>query len=60
MMTSCAVAAATSPPASPPTTVMGLLEEARIAHSRGHKAAAQAGSMQTLFSKARDWFMGNF
>jgi len=40
--------------------VMGLLEEARIAHSRGHKAAAQAGSMQTLFSKARDWFMGNF
>ncbi|HEX7687224.1 MAG TPA: cell division protein FtsA [Burkholderiaceae bacterium] len=41
-------------------TVMGLLEEARIAHSRGHKAAAQAGSMQTFFGKARDWFMGNF
>ena len=41
-------------------TVMGLLEEARVAHSRGHKAAAQAGSMQTFFGKARDWFMGNF
>ena len=41
-------------------TVMGLLEEARVAHSRGHKAAAQAGSMQTFFGKAKDWFMGNF
>jgi cell division protein FtsA len=41
-------------------TVMGLLEEARVAHSRGHKAASQAGSMQTFFGKARDWFMGNF
>ena len=41
-------------------TVMGLLEEARVAHIRGHKAAAQAGSMQTFFGKARDWFMGNF
>ena len=41
-------------------TVMGLLEEARVAHSRGHKAQAQAGSMQTFFGKARDWFMGNF
>jgi cell division protein FtsA len=41
-------------------TVMGLLEEARVAHARGHKAAQQAGSMQTLLGKARDWFMGNF
>jgi cell division protein FtsA len=41
-------------------TVMGLLEEARVAHTRGHKAAAQAGSMQTFFGKAKDWFMGNF
>ena len=41
-------------------TVMGLLEEARIAHSRGHQAARQAGSMQTLIGRARDWFMGNF
>jgi cell division protein FtsA len=41
-------------------TAMGLLEEARVAHARGHKAAQQAGSMQTLLSRAKDWFMGNF
>ena len=41
-------------------TVMGLLEEARIARARGHKAAAQAGSVKTLFGRAKDWFLGNF
>ena len=41
-------------------TVMGLLEEARQAHTRGHKAAQQAGSVKTMFGKARDWFLGNF
>jgi cell division protein FtsA len=41
-------------------TVMGLLEESRIAHRRGHKAATPAGAVQTFFGKARDWFMGNF
>ena len=41
-------------------TVMGLLEEARLAHTRGHKAAQQAGSVKTMFGKARDWFLGNF
>ncbi|MBK7613750.1 MAG: cell division protein FtsA [Vitreoscilla sp.] len=41
-------------------TVMGLLEEARQAHTRGHKAAQQAGSVTTLFGKLRDWFLGNF
>ena len=40
--------------------VMGLLEEARIAHTRGHKAAAQAGSVTTFFGKAKDWLLGNF
>jgi cell division protein FtsA len=39
---------------------MGLLEEARVAHTRGHKAAQQAGSVTTFFGKARDWFLGNF
>ena len=29
-------------------TVMGLLEEARLAHTRGHKAAQQAGSVKTM------------
>ena len=41
-------------------TVMGLLEEARIARSRGVKAAQQAGSMKTVMSRAKDWFLGNF
>ena len=41
-------------------TVMGLLEEARLARSRGLRAAAQAGSMKNLVGRARDWFLGNF
>src|SRR5437867_7302965 len=41
-------------------TVMGLLEEASLARARGHKAAAQAGSVKTLFGRAKDWFLGNF
>ncbi|WP_374675677.1 cell division protein FtsA [Ideonella sp.] len=40
--------------------VMGLLEEARLAHTRGYKAAQQAGSVKTLFGKAKDWLLGNF
>jgi cell division protein FtsA len=41
-------------------TVMGLLEEARLAHTRGFKAAQQAGSVKTMFGKAKDWLLGNF
>jgi cell division protein FtsA len=41
-------------------TVMGLLEEARLARARGHKAAAQAGSVKNLVTRTRDWFLGNF
>ncbi len=41
-------------------TVMGLLEEARFARSRGQRAAQQAGSVKTLFGRAKDWFLGNF
>ena len=41
-------------------TVMGLLEEARQARARGHKAAAQAGSVSRLVGRAKDWFLGNF
>jgi len=41
-------------------TVMGLLEEARLARMRGMKAAQQAGSVQSLFGRVRDWFVGNF
>lgn len=41
-------------------TVMGLLEEARLARTRGLKAAQQAGSMKTLMARARDWFSNTF
>ncbi|MBI3157334.1 MAG: cell division protein FtsA [Burkholderiales bacterium] len=41
-------------------TVMGLLEEARLARARGHRAAQQAGSVKTWVSRAKDWFLGNF
>ncbi|TXD79530.1 cell division protein FtsA, partial [Mitsuaria sp. TWR114] len=41
-------------------TVMGLLEEARLSRTRGFKAAQQAGSVKTLFGRAKDWFLGNF
>jgi cell division protein FtsA len=39
---------------------MGLLEEARRARARGHKAASQAGSVKTLVGRAKDWLLGNF
>ena len=41
-------------------TAMGLLEEACQARLRGHKAAAQAGSVKTIVGRAKDWFLGNF
>ena len=41
-------------------TVMGLLEEARLARIRGHKVAAKVGSMGSALARAKDWFVGNF
>lgn len=41
-------------------TVIGLLEEARMARVRGHKVAQKVGSMQSVFGRVRDWFVGNF
>ena len=41
-------------------TVMGLLEEARQARTRGQRAAVQAGSVKTWVGRAKDWFLGNF
>jgi len=41
-------------------TVMGLLEEARLARGRGAKAARQAGSVKTVIARAKDWVLGNF
>lgn len=39
-------------------TVMGLLEEARLARIRGFKAA-EAGGIKLMFSRIRDFFIGN-
>jgi cell division protein FtsA len=41
-------------------TVMGLLEEGRMARTRGLRASAQAGSVKSMMARARDWFLGNF
>jgi cell division protein FtsA len=41
-------------------TVMGLLEEARLARARGHKASSQTGSVKSMFGRAKDWIVGNF
>ncbi|MEO8858069.1 MAG: cell division protein FtsA [Burkholderiaceae bacterium] len=42
------------------STVMGLLDEARMARMRGFKVAQKNGSMKTAFGQVRDWFVGNF
>ena len=41
-------------------TVMGLLEEARLARIRGHKVSQKAGSVHNAFGRVKDWFVGNF
>jgi cell division protein FtsA len=41
-------------------TVMGLLEEARMARLRGHKVAQKAGSMQGALDRVKNWFVGTF
>ncbi|MDD5030489.1 MAG: cell division protein FtsA [Rhodoferax sp.] len=41
-------------------TVMGLLEEARLARLRGFKVAQKNGSVKSAFGSVKDWFMGNF
>ena len=41
-------------------TAMGLLEEARLARTRGQRAARQAGSVKNVLGRAKDWFVGNF
>jgi cell division protein FtsA len=41
-------------------TVMGMLEEARMARMRGYKVAQKSGSVQTAFSRFKDFVVGNF
>ncbi len=42
------------------STVMGLLEEARMARLRGFKVAQKNGSMKTAFGRFKDFIVGNF
>ncbi|MEG0199749.1 MAG: cell division protein FtsA, partial [Comamonas sp.] len=41
-------------------TVMGLLEEARLARLRGFKVAQKSGTMKTAFGRFKDFIVGNF
>ncbi len=41
-------------------TVMGLLEEARLARVRGHKVAQKNGAVKSAFGRFRDFIVGNF
>ena len=41
-------------------TVMGLLEEARLARVRGAKVAQKHGSVKTAFGRIKDYIVGNF
>ncbi len=41
-------------------TVMGLLEEARIARLRGYKVSQKNGSVKTAIGRFRDFVVGNF
>jgi cell division protein FtsA len=41
-------------------TVMGLLDEARLARLRGFKVAQKSGSMKTAFGRFKDFIVGNF
>ena len=42
------------------STVMGLLEEARLARLRSFKVAQKSGSMKTALGRFRDFIVGNF
>lgn len=42
------------------STAMGLLAEGRSQRMRGRKVVVQNGSMGQVFSRMKDWFLGNF
>jgi cell division protein FtsA len=41
-------------------TVMGLMEEARLARLRGFKVSQKKGSMNNAFTRVKDFIVGNF
>ncbi len=42
------------------STVMGLLAEARLQRVRGRKVAQQTGNVTQIFTRMKEWFLGNF
>ncbi len=42
------------------STVMGLLEEARLARLRGTRAAQQTGAVKGMYGRFKDFIVGNF
>ncbi|TAK90560.1 MAG: cell division protein FtsA [Burkholderiaceae bacterium] len=42
------------------STVMGLLEEARLQRLRGRRVAQQTGSVKSVVRRMKEWFLGNF
>jgi len=41
-------------------TVMGLMEEARLARMRGIKVAQKTGGVKSAFGRFKDFIVGNF
>ena len=42
------------------STVMGFMDEARMAHLRGAKAAQQSSPVQSIFARLKEFIVGNF
>ncbi|AJG21041.1 MULTISPECIES: cell division protein FtsA [Cupriavidus] len=42
------------------STVMGLLLEGRVQRMRGRKVAVQSGSVKQVWTRMKEWFVGNF
>jgi cell division protein FtsA len=42
------------------STVMGLLQEARVQRLRGRRVAHQRGGFRDILTRMREWFTGNF
>ena len=41
-------------------TVMGLLQEGRVQRMRGRKVVVQSGSAKQIWTRMKEWFIGNF
>ncbi|WP_454765037.1 cell division protein FtsA [Cupriavidus campinensis] len=42
------------------STVMGLLLEGRVQRMRGRRVAVQSGSVKHVWTRMKEWFVGNF